>query len=46
MEIKPITKYNLPIFNKLYINDIFVITQIQIIYQKYNESNHALSDFR
>ena len=36
MEIKPRTKYNLPTFNKLYINNILVLLQVQIIYQKYN----------
>ena len=41
MEIKPRTKYNLPTFNKLYINDNFVILHLQIIYQKYKEGASA-----
>ena len=42
--MKPITIYNLPIFNKLYINNIFVILQTQIIYQKYNWSYYPLKE--
>ena len=51
MEIKPRTKYNLPIFNKLYINDIFCditntnyIPEIQLVLSFFTNLLNELPD--